>query len=72
MSPWQRLAHDVGKYVARAARNLPASGPVPAVLVGMLVDDLFALRDGQPASAVFVSMGCDALESIAEPKCPCA
>ena len=36
------LAHDVGKYLARAARNLPAEGPVPAVLVDMLRRDLYA------------------------------
>ena len=68
MSPWQRLAHDVGKYVARAARNLPASAPVPAVLVGMLVDDLFALRDGQPASAVFAELRAELEERGEEPR----
>lgn len=36
------LAHDVGKYVARAARNLPAEGPIPSVLVDMLRRDVRA------------------------------
>jgi hypothetical protein len=36
------LAHDVGKYVARAARNLPPEGPIPKVLADMLVRDLYA------------------------------
>lgn len=36
------LAHDVGKYVARAARNLPAEGPIPEVLVDMLRRDVLA------------------------------
>ena len=30
---YARLAHDVGKYVARIARNAPADGPFPAALV---------------------------------------
>jgi hypothetical protein len=36
------LAHDVGKYVARAARNLPPEGAIPKVLIDMLRRDLFA------------------------------
>jgi hypothetical protein len=44
-----RLVHDVGKYVARTARNLP---PAPtAEMVAMLVRDLYELRPGQRASA---------------------
>ena len=46
-----RLAHDVGKYVSRTARNLPA-GPVPPRLVAMLVKDLWDLPAGGGASAV--------------------
>lgn len=38
------LAHDVGKYVARAARNLPEEGDVPPVLAQMLVRDVFGMR----------------------------
>ena len=38
----QRLAHDVGKYVARTARNLPADGsPLPSPLLAMLIGDLY-------------------------------
>lgn len=54
-SPAAVLAHDVGKYVARTARNLPA-GPIPPVLVDMLVRDLFALPAGGRASAVFARL----------------
>ncbi|MFK7987917.1 MAG: hypothetical protein AB8I08_18000 [Sandaracinaceae bacterium] len=36
-----RLAHDVGKYVARIARNVPAGAPVPAPLLPLLVKDLY-------------------------------
>jgi hypothetical protein len=37
----RKLAHDVGKYVTRAARNLPKSGPIPGVIVDMLWKDVF-------------------------------
>ena len=37
----RKLAHDVGKYVARAARNLPPEGAIPRVLVDMLRRDVF-------------------------------
>jgi hypothetical protein len=48
------LVHDVGKYVARTARNLP---PAPTrEMVDMLVRDLYDLRPGQHASAVFTQL----------------
>jgi hypothetical protein len=46
--------HDVAKYVARTARNLPPH-PTPE-MVDMLVRDLYELRPGQHASAVFASL----------------
>lgn len=58
-----RLAHDVGKYVARVARNLPPAGAVPAPLVAMLVKDLFELQKGKRASAVLSELAGD-LEPI--------
>ena len=42
------LAHDVGKYVARAARNLPREGAIPKVLTDMLVRDLYAQLPSGP------------------------
>ena len=36
-----RLAHDVGKYIARIARNVPAGEPVPSALVPLLIRDLY-------------------------------
>ena len=48
-----RLAHDVGKYVARVARNVPPGEPVPAALLPLLLDDLYALPAGGRASARF-------------------
>jgi len=47
------LAHDVGKYIARAARNLPPSGAIPPALTTMLVADVFATHAGRPALARF-------------------
>ena len=49
-----RLAHDVGKYVGRTARNIRGDD-VPAVLVDMLAKDLFELGQGERASAVFAA-----------------
>ena len=46
------LAHDVGKYVARIAKNVAPGGPLPAALVPLLVKDLYALAGGR-ASARF-------------------
>ncbi len=46
----KRIAHDVGKYVARTARNLP-EGKAPAVLVGMLLTDLYGSAREPRASA---------------------
>jgi hypothetical protein len=46
-----RLYHDVGKYVARTARNLP---PEPdAEMIAMLVRDLYELRPSERASQLF-------------------
>lgn len=45
------LQHDVGKYITRVARNLPP-GDVPAVLLDMLVADLY--RTDGVASALDV------------------
>jgi hypothetical protein len=47
-----RLVHDVGKYVARTARNLP-DGTVDGDLIDMMVRDLYELQPGRRASRVF-------------------
>lgn len=47
------LVHDVGKYVARAARNIPEGGPIAATLVPMLLRDCFETHAGRPASVRF-------------------
>jgi hypothetical protein len=48
------LVHEVGKYVARTARNLPAHPT--REMIDMLVRDLYELRPGQRASRVFVAL----------------
>ena len=51
-----RLAHDVGKYIARIARNVPEDGPVPAALVPLLVKDLYEAPGGGRPSERFEAL----------------
>jgi hypothetical protein len=53
-----RLVHDVGKYVARTARNLPAQPT--AEMIAMLARDLYQLRPGRRASAVLAELAAEA------------
>ena len=55
MNPAAVLAHDVGKYVARTAHNLP-DGPIAPAIVQMLIRDLWALPAGGRASEVFARL----------------
>ena len=48
----RRLAHDVGKYISRAARNLHELPP-PQALLELLLDDLYALNGNVKASHLF-------------------
>lgn len=48
----QRLAHDVGKYVARTARNLEGH-ELDSTLRAMLVADLYAIDGQRTARALF-------------------
>jgi hypothetical protein len=50
-----RLYHDVGKYVARTARNLP-DGPLDRELIDMVVRDLYELKPGRRASEIFAEL----------------
>jgi hypothetical protein len=50
-----RLYHDVGKYVARTARNLP-DGALDRELIDMLIRDLYALKAERRASEVFAEL----------------
>jgi hypothetical protein len=60
-----RLAHDVGKYIARTARNVEPGGWTPE-LGRMLCRDLYALPGGR-AAAVFERLA-SALERAAGPQ----
>lgn len=51
-----KLAHDVGKYVAMTARNLPREGPIAERIVASLVRDLYALEADERASAVLARL----------------
>jgi TPR repeat protein len=62
------LAHDVGKYVARAARNLPAEGEIPAVLAEMLVRDLWETHAGRPARARFDELAPELFALTGDPR----
>lgn len=50
------LSHDVGKYVARIARNVPAGADVPKALAPLLVKDLYETHTGRRASARFAEL----------------
>jgi len=52
------LVHDVGKYVARTARNLgdPPSTPLAAPLLQMLLDDCFGSATTQRPSLRFAEL----------------
>lgn len=53
----RKLAHDVGKYVSRAARNLPSEGAIPQVLIEMLRRDVFGgPHDGAAPSSKFETL----------------
>jgi hypothetical protein len=60
-----RLAHDLGKYMARTARNVGEANWTPE-LAAMLCRDLFAL-DGGRASAVFAAHA-RAIEELVGPR----
>lgn len=56
---WARLAHDVGKYVGRIARNVPEGGPFPETLAPLLAKDLYELPGGRRASELFEELTAD-------------
>ena len=50
------LVHDVGKYIARIARNVAPDGSVPATLVPLLVADLYQSPGGGRPSERFEAL----------------
>ncbi len=53
------LSHDLGKYLARAARNFPDADPVPEVLVEMMIRDVWG-DEGTDALGRFQKLVADA------------
>lgn len=53
MSALADLVHDVGKHIARAARNMREASPA---LIAMLVKDLYAIDGTRRASEVFAAL----------------
>ena len=51
-----RLVHDVGKYLARTARNLPAGCALDAALLDMLCRDLYGDARSPRPSARFAEL----------------
>ena len=62
------LAHDVGKYVAMTARNLPRGGVPPERLVAALARDLYELEAGRRASEVFARIVEPLAELVTDPR----
>ena len=59
------LHHDVGKYIARIAKNVsPDETPLAPPLLAMLVKDLYETYRGQPASARFAALHATLPESL--------
>lgn len=55
------LHHDVGKRIARTARNVRVF-PVPPAILALLVKDLYAIDGSARASAVFEARAHDAID----------
>ncbi|MEM6957645.1 MAG: hypothetical protein AAF645_18265 [Myxococcota bacterium] len=47
---YERLKHDVAKYVQRTVRNLPVGGDVPSALVPLLLRDAYGDRSDRTAA----------------------
>ncbi len=54
-----RLVHDVGKYLARTARNLPAGCALDAALLDMLCRDLYGDARSPRPSARFAELAAE-------------
>lgn len=67
-----KLAHDVGKYLSRVARNLDPtlSSPPAGPLLAMLLADLYGPKatPGQRPHAVFIALGQQLPEDFSDPR----
>lgn len=65
-----RLAHDVGKYIGRTARNLPPQpGELDGALLAMLLRDLYGVGPGSRPGAIFASLRHELVPHLREPEC---
>lgn len=60
-----KLAHDVGKYISRAALNIKDES-VPKEVVKLLVEDLYAIDGSERASRVFEELAKPLEQQIAD------
>ena len=58
----EQLRHDLGKYLARTARNVDAAVPLDKELLAMLCEDLYATARGQRASQLYAALAGAAVE----------
>lgn len=62
------LAHDVGKYIARAAHNFPPRGEILTTLAEMLIRDLFETHAGLPALTRFDELAPELATLTSDPR----
>jgi hypothetical protein len=67
-----KLAHDVGKYIGRTARNLPPEPPELGLLDGgllsMLLRDLYGAGPGSRPGALFAPLRQELVPLLREPE----
>lgn len=66
-----RLAHDVGKYLARTARNLPPhiTAPIDAALLDMLCRDLYgAAPQADRPALLFAKLSAPIAAQLGDPR----
>lgn len=64
-----KLAHDVGKYLGRTARNLlPEPGALDGGLLAMLLADLYGAGPGSRPGALFASLRQELVPLLREPE----
>lgn len=62
------LLHDVGKYIARTARNLEPGRPIAAPLCAMLLKDVYETYRGERASLRFNELERELRELVDDPR----
>jgi hypothetical protein len=62
------MLHDVGKYVARTARNLRDGQPIEGPLAEMLLRDVFETWRGRRASERFEALATELARAMPDPR----